>query len=104
MPWTREEKIFWVTYLETKSFKTVQAKFRKKFNDYPQKNQIYRSAHKFQATGSINNFKNNKKAENLWSGKMSWQYGCDENFCRKESEKVPPKTFPRTLSLTCIVG
>ena len=28
MPWTREEKIFCViTYLETKSFKTVKAKF-----------------------------------------------------------------------------
>ena len=32
------------TYLETKSFKTVQAKFRRKFNfnTYPQKCQIYR--------------------------------------------------------------
>ena len=33
MPRTREEKIFWVsTYLETKSFKTEQVKFHKKFN------------------------------------------------------------------------
>ena len=33
MPWTREGKIFCVTnYLATKSFKTVQAKFRRKFN------------------------------------------------------------------------
>ena len=33
MPWAREEKIFCLpTYLETKSFKTVQLKFRRKFN------------------------------------------------------------------------
>ena len=33
MPWTREEKYFAVTTdLETKSFKTVQAKFCSKFN------------------------------------------------------------------------
>ena len=44
MPWTKEENIFCVTtYLETKSFKTVQAKFRRKFNfnNYPQKSPIY---------------------------------------------------------------
>lgn len=43
MPWTMEEKTFCVTvYLETKSFKTVQAKFRKKFsfNNCPHKFQI----------------------------------------------------------------
>ena len=65
MLWTREEKIFCVTtYLETKSFKTVQAKFCRKFNfnNYPQKSQIYCWVHKFQATGSANNL--NEKAEN----------------------------------------
>ena len=44
MPWTREEKIFCVTtYLQTKSFKTVLAKLRKKFNfnDYPHKSDLY---------------------------------------------------------------
>ena len=38
MSWTREEKIFCITpYLEIKSFKTVQAKSRRKFkfNNYP---------------------------------------------------------------------
>ena len=43
MPWTREEKIFYITtYLKTKSFKTVQAKLCRKFNfnNYPQKSQI----------------------------------------------------------------
>ena len=63
MPWTREEKLFYITtYLETKSFKTVQAKFYRKFNRYPQKSQIYHWVHKFQSTGSVNNL--NKKAEN----------------------------------------
>ena len=32
MHWTREEKIFCIAYLETKSFKTVQAKICRKFN------------------------------------------------------------------------
>ena len=69
MPWTREEKIFCViTYFETSSFKTVQAKFRKKFNfNHPQKSQIYRWVHKFQTTGTVNNL--NIKAENPTSGR-----------------------------------
>ena len=55
-PWSQwlaqEKKIFCVnTYLETKSFKTVQANFRWKFNfkNYPKKSQIYRWVHTFQA-------------------------------------------------------
>ena len=33
MPWTRDEKIFCVIiYLETNSFKTVQAEYRRNFN------------------------------------------------------------------------
>ena len=70
MPWTKVENIFCVmTYLETESFKTVQTEFCRKFifNNYPQKNQIYRRAHKFQATGSVNNL--NKKAETPSSGR-----------------------------------
>ena len=63
-------KIFCVsTHLETKSFKTVPAKFCGKFNfnNYPQRSQIYRWIYKFQATGSVNNL--NKKAENPISGR-----------------------------------
>ena len=38
MPWTREEIIFCAsTFFNTKSFKTVQAKFRRKLNNYSQK-------------------------------------------------------------------
>ena len=49
--------------METKSFKTVQEKFRGKFNfnSFPQKSQIYRWVQNFQATGSVNNL--NQKAE-----------------------------------------
>ena len=57
MPFTREEKIFCLaTYLETKSFKTVEAKLCRKFNltIILPKSQIYCWVHKFQATGSIN--------------------------------------------------
>ena len=48
-----------MTYLETKSFKTMQAKFRRifNFNNYPQKSQIFRWVQKFQAPGSVNNLK-----------------------------------------------
>ena len=70
MLWTGEENIFCITtYLETKSFRTVQAKFRRKFNynNYPQKSQIYHLVHKFQATGLVNNL--NKKVENPRSGR-----------------------------------
>ena len=77
IPWTREEKIFCVTtYLEAKSFKTVLAKFcwMFHFTNYPQKSQIYRWLHKFQAAGSVNNLK--RKAENPRSGRKltaTWQ-------------------------------
>ena len=70
MLWTREEKVFCIsTYLETKSFKSMKAKFCRKFNfnNYPQKSQIYCWAPKFQTTGSVNNL--NKKTENSRSGR-----------------------------------
>ena len=43
MIFTDEEKIFCVTYLESKSYKTVQAKFRRKFNfnTFPAKSAIH---------------------------------------------------------------
>ena len=77
MPWTREVKIFCIiTYLETKSFKTVQAKIcgKSNFNNYLQKSQIYRWVHKFQATRSVNNL--NMKEEN-------------PRFCRKLTARWP---------------
>ena len=108
MPWTRERKTLFITYLETKSFKTVQAKFCWKFNsnNYPQKSQIYSWIYKFQATGSVNNL--NKAAENPRSGRKLTarcpDYVNAERFCWKESEKVPLKTFSRTWSFMCIVA
>ena len=56
------------THFETKSFKTEQTKFRRKFKlkNHPQKSQIYRWVQKFHVLGSVNNLKN--KAENPRSG------------------------------------
>jgi len=97
MPWTKEEKIFCVTtYLETKSFKTVQAKFRRKlnFNNYPQKNQIYRWTHKFQAIGSVNNL--NKNAETLSSGrKLTARSPDNVNAVRDSVGRSPKKSIRR---------
>ena len=91
----QERKIFCVTtYLETKSYKTVQAKFRRKFkfNNYPQKSQIYHWIHKFHATGSI---KNLKKAENPSSGrKLTARYPDDVDAVR-DSDRSPKKPLRR---------
>ena len=62
MFWTREENILRHLFGDKNHSKTEQAKFHGKFNNYPQKSQVYGWVHKFQATGSVNNL--NKKAEN----------------------------------------
>ncbi|KAK7112966.1 hypothetical protein V1264_012336 [Littorina saxatilis] len=97
MPWTKEQKVFCVTtYLETKSFKTVQAKYRRKFhiNNYPQKSQIYRWVHKFKATGSVNNI--NKKAETPKSGrKLTVRSPDSVNAVRDSVGRSPKKSIRR---------
>ena len=69
MPWIRGENICLTTYVETKSFKTVSGKFRRKFNfnSYPLKSQIYCWVLKFQSNGSVDNLY--QKAENLRSSR-----------------------------------
>ena len=55
MPWSMEQKIFCVkTYYETKSFKIVQARFRRKFsfNQFPNRSQIFKLVKKFEAHGT----------------------------------------------------
>ena len=91
MPWTREGKIFCITDLETKSFKTVQAKFCRKFifNNYPQKSHIYCWIHKFQATGSVNSL--NKKAENPRSGRKLTARCLDNVDSVRDSVERSPK-------------
>ena len=57
MSWTTKQRTFCMsTYLETKSFKSVQAKYRQKFdfNEIPQKCQIYRWVKKSEAKGTVN--------------------------------------------------
>ena len=55
MPWTMEQKIFCVkTYYETKSFKIVQARYRRKFNfnTFPNRSQILKLIKNFEAHGT----------------------------------------------------
>ena len=69
MPWTTEQKTFCVeTYFETKSFKSVQARFRREFNfnNYPDKSQIYRWVNKFRTSGTVQ--KLSSKAGEVRSG------------------------------------
>ena len=70
------------------------------FNNFPQKTQIYRWIHKFQATGLIDNL--NKKAENpqIWqlvNCKISWQCWCGERFYWKGIWKSPFEAVSKKL-------
>ena len=69
MIFTDEEKIFCVTYLESKSYKTVQAKVRQifSFNTFPAKNVIHEWVSKLKATGTVLSI--NKKAAAPTSGR-----------------------------------
>ena len=70
MAWKLEEKIFCVTtYTETKSYKVVQIRFRRKFNfnTFPGKSRIFLWYHNFQTYGTVD--KRSKKTENLSSGR-----------------------------------
>ena len=106
MPWTKEEKIFSITtYLEMKSFKTVQAEFHRKFNfnNYPQNYFFNHWAHKLQATGSVNNL--NKKAETPSSGRKLTATSNDNVNAVRDSVRRSPKTSIRRhsqeLGLSC---
>lgn len=83
-------------YLETKSFKSVQAKFRREFNfnNYPHKFQITRWVNKFKATGSLN--KLSKKAEQSTSGRKLTAR-CPENVdaVRDSVGRSPKKSIRR---------
>ena len=55
MPRSMEQKVFCVkTYYETKSFRIVQARFRRKFsfNQFPNRSQIFKLVKKFKAHGT----------------------------------------------------
>ena len=56
MTWTTEQKVFCVKkYYETKSFKTVQARFRRQFDfhHYPNKSEIFKIVRNFEAYGTV---------------------------------------------------
>ena len=70
MAWSIEEKTFCVTlHLETKSLKTVQARYRRRFNfnNFPHKFQITRWVKRFKDTGTL--IKSTKKGQKSTSGR-----------------------------------
>ena len=83
------------TYSETKSFKTVQAKFRSKFNfdNYPQKSQIYPWIHNFQDTGTLKSLNKKTEIPNLAE---YWQ----QDILTMRSPKKSPRRRSQELSLS----
>ena len=70
MAWAIEEKTFCVTlYLETKSLKTVQVRYHRRFNfnNFPHKFQITHWVKKFKDTGTL--VKSTKKGQKSTSGR-----------------------------------
>ena len=100
MAWKLEEKIFCVTtYIETKSYKTVQARFRRKFNfnTYPGKSQIFLWYRNFQIYGTVN--KRSKKLENPSSGrKLSARSADNVEASRVSVGRSPKKSIRRRSS------
>ena len=62
MPFTQKEKIFCISYLETKSFITMPANFFMKFDNYSQKAKFIVGSTNFKPQVSVNNL--NKKTKN----------------------------------------
>ena len=96
MTFTDEEKIFCVTYLESKSHKTVQAKFGRKFsfNTFPAKSAIHQWVSKFKATGTVLSI--NKKAAAPTSGrKMTARTPDNIEAVRTSASQSPKKSIRR---------
>ena len=97
MTFTGKEKIFCVTlYLESKSYKTVQAKFRWKFsfNTFPAKSAIHQWISKFKATGTVLSI--NKKAAAPTSGrKMTARTSGNIKAVRTSVGQSPKKSIRR---------
>ena len=100
MAWKLEKKIFCVTtYIETKSYKTVQTCFRRKFNfnTYPGKSQIFLWHRNFQIYGTVN--KRSKKLENPSSGrKLSARSADNVEASRVSVGRSPKKSIRRRSS------
>ena len=100
MTFTDEGKIFCVTtlYLESKSYKTVQAKFRWRFsfNLFPAKSAIHQWFSKIKATGTVLSI--NKKAAALTSGmKMTAKTPGNIEAVRTSVGRSPKKSIRRRL-------
>ena len=100
MPWTTEQKTFCVeTYFETKSFKSVQARFRRirwkfNFNHYPAKSLIYRWVNKFRIKGTV--LKLSSKAEGVRTGRhLSARVAENVDAVRDSFGRSPTKSIRR---------
>ena len=97
MAWLIEEKTFRVTlYLETKSLKTVQVRYRRRFdfNNFPHKFQITRWVKKFKDTGTL--IKSTKKGQK-WTSDRKLRARSLENVdaVRDSVERNPKKSLRR---------
>ena len=97
MTFTEEEKIFCVTlYLESKSYKTVLAKFRRKFsfNTFTTTSVIHQWISKFKATATVLSI--NKKAAAPTSGrKMTARTPGNIEAARTSVGRSPKKSIRR---------
>ena len=106
MAWSLQEKTFCVTlYLETKSLKTVQARYRRRFNfsNFPHKFQITLWVKKFKDTRTL--IKSTKKGQKSTSGRNLTARSPENVDAVRHSVGRSPKTsLPRCsqkLGLSC---
>ena len=95
VPWTREEKIFGLTtYLETKSFKTVLAKFCRKFNlIIPRKPNLSLGT---QISSPKVSKLPQREGKNFWSGrKLNARYPDNVDAVRDSVGRSPKKSLRR---------
>ena len=103
MAWSMEEKTFCVTlYLETKSLKTILARYRKtfNFNDFPHKFQITHWVKKFKDTGTL--IKSTKKGQLSTSGRKLTARSSESVDGVQDSVAPSPKKSLRRRSQECM--
>ena len=99
MAWSIEEKTFCVTlYLETKSLKTVQVRYHRRFNfnNFPHKFQITHWVKKFKDTGTL--VKSTKKGQKSTSGRKFTARSPENVDAVRDSVRQSPKTLQRRCS------
>ena len=109
MPWTIEKLFYPTTYLETKIIRNCASKISQELKIF----QLSQQKPNLLLGTQISSHRVSKQPQQegrksqIWQHvdcKMSWQRRCNERLCCKESEKVPPKMFPRCWSFMYIVA